>query len=55
MAIQDNQEAVEAMRFPQVAVKKGSGEFSGYLTDISAKLILIELGRQGFDLVKRDR
>lgn len=53
MAMQDTQEAVNAMTFPKVSVQSGSDRYPGHLTEVSAKVILVELERQGFMLVKR--
>lgn len=49
MAMQDDPELVDAMTFPKVTVRHG---VAGHLTPLSAKLILIELGRKGFVLQK---
>lgn len=41
-------EVIDALRFPRVEVQ------NGYLTPISVKLLLVELDRRGFNIVKRE-
>lgn len=49
MRAQDNPEAVAALIFPKVDVRE-----SGHLSPLSAKLLLVELERRGFRLIKGD-
>ena len=44
MPVQDDQQAIDALTFPKVTV---GHDKSGYLTPLSAKLLLIELERAG--------
>lgn len=53
MAMQDNQEAIEALQFPKVMVQRGIEQNPGYLTEVSAKILLVELERCGFVLTRR--
>lgn len=55
MPAQDCQEAIDALTFPKLKVRQGTSEYAGYLTDLSAKLILVELERQGFQITKTDQ
>ncbi len=43
----------ERMRFVKVSVLDGDGRTSGYLTDVSIAMLLVELERGGFAIVKR--
>ena len=49
MPVQDDQQAIDALTFPKVTV---GHDKSGYLTPLSAKLLLIELERAGFKLIR---
>lgn len=49
MPAQDDQRAVDALTFPKVTV---GHDKSGYLTPLSAKILLIELERAGFKLIR---
>lgn len=49
----DEEEAIEALRFVKVTVRQGIDEHAGYLTHPSGALLLVELRREGFDLIRR--
>lgn len=50
MAAQDNQEAIDTLTFVKVTV---GHDKTGYMTPLSAKMVLVELERSGFKLVKK--
>lgn len=51
--VTDEQAALNALTFPKVSIGGGNITMSGYLTDLSAKMLLVELERAGFKM-KRD-
>jgi hypothetical protein len=40
------------LQFPKVTVQHGIHKRDGYLTEMSVKLLLVELRRNGFEIVK---
>lgn len=42
---------IDALQFPKVTVREGITERAGYLTELSCKMLLVELERSGYKLV----
>ena len=40
--------ASDALQFPKVTVRSGIHEYAGYLTELSSKMLIIELERMGY-------
>lgn len=45
-------EIINHLQFVRVTVRKGVHEHSGYLTEDSGKMLLVELRRHGLEIVK---
>lgn len=50
---QHDDEIIEALRFVKVAVREGIHDYAGYLLPISGKMLLVQLERDGFEIIKR--
>lgn len=55
MSQEQENEIIEWMQFVKVTVREGDSQDSGYLSDVSGKMLLVELRRHGFDVVKVDQ
>lgn len=43
--------AEDALQFPKVTIRSGVSEHAGYLTELSAKMLIIELERSGYMII----
>lgn len=50
--LSDEEEILGAMNFVKVTVYEGFSKRAGYLTTTSIRLLIIELNRRGFNIVR---